>query len=76
MEIFFLLLIPLFFLLIFGAAIGSLIFWILMLVDVAKRNFDNPNDKPVWILIVALTGVIGAFIYYFVIRKPAKKLGK
>lgn len=44
-----------------------------MIVDVAKRKFKDENDKVVWILIVVLTGIIGALIYYFVIKRKDKK---
>ena len=49
-----------------------LIFWILMLVDCAKRKYKKENDKVMWILIVALLGVIGAAVYYFVVKRPDK----
>ncbi|MBU1200875.1 MAG: PLDc N-terminal domain-containing protein [Nanoarchaeota archaeon] len=58
-----------FWLIFFAAIIGCFVFWILMIVDVAKREFPKQDDKTVWILIVALTGVIGAIIYYFVIKR-------
>ena len=48
------------------------IFWILMIIDAAKRDFKQENDKIMWILIVVLTGIIGALIYYFMIKKPNK----
>jgi hypothetical protein len=44
-------------------------FWIWMIIDCAKRNFKKDNDKIVWILILIFTGVIGAIIYYFVVKK-------
>ncbi len=65
----------LFFVLWIVIAVGSLllmIFWILMIVDVAKRDFKNENDKILWILIVILASWIGALVYYFVIKKPDK----
>jgi len=43
--------------------------WIWMLVDVAKRDFKEDNDKIIWILIVVLAGWIGALIYYFLIKR-------
>ena len=43
-----------------------------MLVDVAKRKFKEENEKIVWILVIALTGIIGAAIYYFIIKVPNK----
>ena len=49
------------------------VFWILMLIDCAKRNFKNDNEKVVWILVIALLGFIGAAIYYFVVKVSDKK---
>lgn len=54
------------------ACILLFIFWIFMIVDVAKRNFKSESDKIVWILVVILAGIIGALIYYFVIKRPDK----
>lgn len=53
--------------------VGSMVFWISMLVDVAKRDFPKSEDKTVWILVVALAGVIGALIYYFAVKRPARQ---
>jgi len=39
--------------------------WILALVDIATHEFEGQN-KIVWVLIVALTGLIGALIYFIV----------
>ena len=44
----------------------SFIFWIWMLVDCAKREF---KDKLVWIIVIVITQIIGALIYYFVIKR-------
>ena len=52
-----------------GIVTIGMIFWIMMIVDVARRDFRNDNDKTTWLLIVLLTGVIGAIIYYFEIKK-------
>ena len=52
-----------------GLMIVGLVFWILMLVDVAKRDFAKPDEKTVWLLVVILAGIIGAIIYYFVVKK-------
>ncbi len=46
-----------------------LVFWIMMLVDAVQRKYKEENDKIVWILIIVLVGVIGAIIYYFVVKK-------
>ena len=54
--------------------------WIIMLIDVAKRPNDQfpgggENAKTMWLIIVILTGGIGAIVYYFMVRKkmPLKK---
>jgi len=45
------------------------IFWIWMLIDCAKKDFIGSNDKVIWILILIFTGIIGAIIYYFIIKR-------
>ena len=56
---------------IFGlAAFG---FWLWMLIDCCTRTFPGESDKIMWILIIALLGVIGAAVYYFVGRPKGTK---
>ena len=57
----------------FALILLSFVFWIMMLVDCAKRKFKNENDKVVWIIIVAILGVLGAVVYYFVIKRPNQR---
>lgn len=59
----------LFIILFFGLFLVAFIFWILMLIDAAKRKFPGENDQLIWILIIVLAGIIGAIIYYFVIKR-------
>lgn len=56
----------------FALVIGGLIFWVLMLIDLINRSdssFKNKNDKIVWVVLLALTGFIGALIYYFKVKR-------
>lgn len=53
-------------------AVFLTVFWVLMIIDIAKRKFKNENDKIIWILIVILLSWLGAVIYYFVIKKDNK----
>jgi len=46
-------------------------FWIWMLVDCIKNEPEEGNDKIIWILVIALTGWIGALIYLFA-RRPTR----
>ena len=63
----------LFWLFAIAIAIGGTILWIFMLVDAAKRKFPKSDDRLIWILIIVLTGVIGAIVYYFVVKQKDKK---
>lgn len=47
------------------------IFWIWMIIDCATKEPDKGNDKIVWILIIVLTHLIGALIY-FIVRRPKR----
>ena len=49
--------------------VAAFVFWILMLIDSIKRNFKKENDKIIWVLVIVLTGILGAIIYYFVIKR-------
>ena len=56
--------------LIAAVAIVLSVFWIMMLIDCAKREF---KDKVVWILIILFAGFIGAILYYYIIKKSKEK---
>lgn len=56
----------------FAFLIFAVIIWVIMLVDCIKRDFPKPDDKILWVLVIVLTGWIGAVIYYFMIKR---KLG-
>jgi len=53
--------------------IASFVFWILMVIDAAKRGFKNSNEKVVWIIVIVLLGALGALIYYFAVKRNSKK---
>ena len=47
------------------------VLWIWALVDCIK-NVKNPNDRLMWIILIALTHVIGA-ILYAVLQRPKNR---
>lgn len=53
----------------FGVGVLGTLFWIWMLVDCAKREPPG-EDRVLWILIIALTHLVGAAIYFFARRRP------
>jgi hypothetical protein len=52
--------------------IAAFVFWIVELVDAARRQFDDPNMKIVWILVIFFFHFIGALIYYFAGKKQGQ----
>jgi len=50
----------------------AIIFWIFMLIDSIKRKYKDENDKIAWILVIVLVGILGAIIYYFVVKIKKK----
>ena len=55
--------------------IGALlfVFWLWMLVDCLKRDFKKDYEKIVWVLVMIFLHLLGAVIYYFVVKIPNKK---
>jgi len=68
-----------FFLWIFFLIIGliSFIIWLLMLIDAIRRKkWENENEKVIWLLVIILGNVVGAIVYYFVIKRQRNKKTK
>ena len=53
----------------FLVGILAFIFWLLMVIDAIKRDIEH---KPIWILVLLLSGILGAIIYYFAVKRKAK----
>ncbi len=72
-ELFLILLFPLLFVL-------SLIPWLWMLIDCLKRPDDKfaiggNYAKLIWVLVIIFTGLIGALLYYFLIKRSEASTG-
>jgi hypothetical protein len=70
--------VPLFFLSFIALWVFTLVFWIMKIVEIAgipDHQFKAANtDKLVWILIVVLTGIIGALIWQFAKRDDVLRM--
>ena len=44
-------------------ALAAGIFWLKTVVEIATGKFKDDTSKIVWLLVVLLTGIIGAIIY-------------
>ena len=49
------------------------VFWVLMIVDCAKRKFKNSTEKIVWILVIVFLKWFGAVVYFLVIHMYNRK---
>jgi hypothetical protein len=63
---------------IFGlvAAVFSIIlfvFWVSMIIDCVKRKFKDDMEKVVWLLVIIFLGILGALIYYFLVKREKEK---
>lgn len=54
----------------------SFIIWIWALIDVIRRQFTNPSDKTLWLIVVIILGVIGAIVYLIAGRSKGTIPGK
>ncbi len=48
-------------------------FWIWMLVDAARNQGLDQNERVVWIIVIALLHLLGAIIY-FCVGRPKRNL--
>jgi len=56
-----------------GISIFCFVFWILMLLDCIKKKFKEDSEKIIWVLILIFAGIVGALIYYFIVKRKSKK---
>ncbi len=59
--------------------IVGFVLWIVMLIDILRRDesdFKDSNERLLWVLIILLGGWMGSLIYYIMIYRKLKKEGK
>ena len=56
------------------AGIFLFVFWLLMLIDCLKRDFRKDIEKVVWVLVLVFLHLLGALVYYFVVKINDKKI--
>ena len=50
----------------------TFVFWIWMLIDAIKNEGLNEGEKTAWVLVIVLTHLLGAIIYFFAGRGSRK----
>lgn len=58
---------------IIALAIFMFVFWILMIIDCAKRKFKSDSEKVIWILLLIFLSWIATIIYYFAVKAPNRR---
>jgi hypothetical protein len=53
-----------------GVAFVGLVFWFYVLYLAATQETDKNNARLLWVLIILVTGTIGALVYYFARYRP------
>jgi hypothetical protein len=63
-----------------GLGVVGMVLWIIAIIDVAQRKESefphaikgtpSSNEQIIWLLVVVLTGIIGAIIYWIVVMRP------
>ena len=51
--------------LLIAVVLFGLFFWIKCIVEIAKSEFKQKDQKIIWLLVTILMGFVGALIYYF-----------
>ena len=54
----------------------SFVLWVAALVDVARRQFREPNAKLIWVLVIVFAHGVGALVYFAVGRKQGALPGQ
>jgi len=52
--------------------IWATVFWIMMIVHAVKHDADN--KALMWVILMVFTGIIGALVYYFVVKRKPKSI--
>jgi len=53
----------------------SLLVWVGALVEVVRSTLRAENEKIVWVFVIALSGIIGAIIYFLIGRNQRINVG-
>jgi uncharacterized protein YacL len=59
-------------LIVWGGMGGIIYFWIKMLLDCLKNEADG-SKRIAWVLVIILTNILGATLYYFVVKRNRGK---
>ena len=57
-----------------AVGIAALGFWLWMLIDCLTREPRENNGRLMWVLVIVLTKLVGAGIYYFVRHRKRAQL--
>jgi|GEM_PF-6362403 len=71
-SLFYILCCGIFYFALIAIGIGVSILWIIMLIDLIKRDedkYESPNERMLWLIVLLLAGWLGIVLYYFMVYK-------
>ena len=63
-------------LILFMLIISILLFWFWMLADCIHKKFKHHRSMIEWFIIIIFVPVLGALLYYFLVKKKHEKIEK
>lgn len=50
--------------------LASVVLWVWALVDcLTRKDYESDNEKLLWALVILFAGIIGAALYYFLVKR-------
>jgi len=55
--------------------LAIMVVWLWLLIDCLRRDdFAKENDKLLWAIVIIFSGVLGALIYYFLVKRKLDRM--
>lgn len=49
------------------------VFWLVMVIDIARRDWKKDGDRAAYLVLVIFLNILGAIIYYFAVKRHLDK---
>lgn len=55
--------------------LGCTLIWVLAIIEIVKSEFQDKNERLIWLLLVILLPLIGTILYFAIGRKQRLETG-
>ena len=59
----------------FMIGLGFTVIWVLALIEIVRSEFQDKNERLIWLLLVILLPLIGTILYFAIGRKQRMEGG-